>query len=211
MKTETLSTKIIKWFYNIHGPLDEYRLNETNRIGNTIAIGLTLFDLILAFTAGLIVLVTDNYELACTVVVSALILIVFVIGGYVLYKTSQLHLSDVEIEEQQVTSAKRQVIKQAITSSLYFAIMAYVIDIITDWLPERGPLLPLLANHSTIGIAIFSGLIFGLMISLIDALQIKVFHNYKDNAGQSYLTNKRWILLPLILIILGLLTLHAIN
>ncbi|MBU5283380.1 DUF3278 domain-containing protein [Limosilactobacillus reuteri] len=30
---ETISTKIIKWFYGIHGPLDEYRRNELNQIG----------------------------------------------------------------------------------------------------------------------------------------------------------------------------------
>ena len=43
---ETISTKIIKWFYGIHGPLDEYRRNELNRIGNNIAIFLLSINLI---------------------------------------------------------------------------------------------------------------------------------------------------------------------
>ena len=48
---ETISTKIIKWFYGIHGPLDEYRRNELNRIGNNIAIFLLSINILLTFNA----------------------------------------------------------------------------------------------------------------------------------------------------------------
>ena len=60
---ETISTKIIKWFYGIHGPLDEYRRNELNRIGNNIAIFLLSINLLLSFIASLLMLSTNNSEL----------------------------------------------------------------------------------------------------------------------------------------------------
>ena len=91
---ETISTKIIKWFYGIHGPLDEYRRNELNRIGNNIAIFLLSINLLLSFIASLLMLSTNNSELTLDI----LLLTVFASLGYILYETKRHHLTEIDVE-----------------------------------------------------------------------------------------------------------------
>ena len=95
---ETISTKIIKWVYGIHVPLDAYRRNELNRIGNNIAIFLLSINLLLSFIASLLMLSTNNSELTLDIVVSVLLLTVFASLGYILYETKRHHLTEIDVE-----------------------------------------------------------------------------------------------------------------
>lgn len=175
MKNEALNEKVIKWFYNVHGPLDEYRRNKVNQIGSNIAIFLTLFDLALAFAAGIMVLATGNYELALNAVVWGLIIVIFLIGIYVSYKTTKLHITDIEVDKQQVAPARRRVLKRSITSGIYFAIMTYLLEILINWLPEHGAIAALLLNVKTITSAVIAGIAFAGLIAFFEFKQIKQY------------------------------------
>lgn len=204
---ETISTKIIKWFYGIHGPLDEYRRNELNRIGNNIAIFLLSINLLLSFIASLLMLSTNNSELTLDIVVSVLLLTVFASLGYILYETKRHHLTEIDVEAKQEGKIKQKFIKRAIGLGLYFAIVMYGLTILIDWLPNRGALIPLLTKSSTITKAIVSGITYGILIGTWETHQIKSDPNDKK-VTQNHLHQKYWLILFIIIIITGLLLRH---
>lgn len=175
MKKETLNEKVIKWFYGIHGTLDEYRRNEVNRIGSNVAIILTLFNLGLVLTAGLMVNATNNYELISNVLVIGLLFIIFAVGGYVIFKTHQLHLTDIDVEKKQFSKAKVHAVKRAFISGLSFGIYMYLLDVVADWLFDQGSFLPILTSITTIEVAIIAGVVFGLLIGLMNLAEIKKY------------------------------------
>lgn len=203
---ETISTKIIKWFYGIHGPLDEYRRNELNRIGNNIAIFLLSINLLLSFIASLLMLSTNNSELTLDIVVSVLLLTVFASLGYILYETKRHHLTEIDVEAKQESKTKQKFIKRAIGLGIYFAIVMYGLTILIDWLPNKGALIPLLTEPSTISSVIVSGLIYGLLMGTWEIHQIKSDPNDKK-VTQNHLHQKYWLVL-FIIVITSLLLIH---
>ena len=188
---ETISTKIIKWFYGIHGPLDEYRRNELNRIGNNIAIFLLSINLLLSFIASLLMLSTNNSELTLDIVVSVLL----------------LTLTEIDVEAKQESKTKQKFIKRAIGLGIYFAIVMYGLTILIDWLPNKGALIPLLTEPSTISSVIVSGLIYGLLMGTWEIHQIKSDPNDKK-VTQNHLHQKYWLVLFIIIVITSLLLIH---
>lgn len=204
---ETISTKIIKWFYGIHGPLDEYRRNELNRIGNNVAIFLLSINLLSSFIASLLMLSTNNSELTLDIVVSVLLLTVFASLGYILYETKRHHLTEIDVEAKQVGKTKQKFIKRAIGLGIYFATVMYGLTVLSDWLPNKGALIPLLTEPSTISSAIFSGIIFGLLMGTWEIHQIKSDPNDKK-VTQNHLHQKYGLILFIIIIITSLLLIH---
>lgn len=204
---ETISTKIIKWFYGIHGPLDEYRRNELNRIGNNIAILLLTVNLLLSFIASLLMLSTNNSELTLDIIVSVLLLTVFASLGYILYETKRHHLTEIDVDAKQEGKIKQKFIKRAIGLGIYFAIAMYGLTILIDWLPNKGALIPLLTEPSTISSAIVSGLIYGLLMGTWEIHQIKSDPNDKK-VTQNHLHQKYWLILFIIIVITSLLLIH---
>lgn len=205
---ETAGTKIIKWFYGIHGPLDEYRRNEVNRIGNNIAIFLLSVNLILAFTATLVVLGTNNYELALDIVVDSLLFIIFATYAYICYELKRHHLADIDVEAKQVTRTKKKIIKKAVGLGLYFGFGMYGMTILIDWLPERGALLPLLTDPFMIVLAVIEGIIFGLATGLVELHQIKIEPD-GNSTPTKRLSLKGWLIVLVIIIIVALLLIHS--
>ena len=203
---ETISTKIMKWFYGIHGPLDEYRRNELNRIGNNIAIFLLSINLLLSFIASLLMLSTNNSELTLDIVVSVLLLTVFASLGYILYETKRHHLTEIDVEAKQESKTKQKFIKRAIGLGIYFAIVMYGLTILINWLPNKGALIPLLTEPSTISSVIVSGLIYGLLMGTWEIHQIKSDPNDKK-VTQNHLHQKYWLVL-FIIVITSLLLIH---
>lgn len=202
---ETVGTKVIKWFYGIRGPLDEYRRNEINRIGNNIAIFLLMFNLLLAFIASLIILATDNYEFTLSVVVGSMLFVVFGIYIYIIYEIEHHRLARVDIDAKQVVKTKKKIFKKAIGLGAYFAVGMYCLNILTDWLPDRGSIVPLLTERSRVIEAIIMGIYFGAAMMLVD------FHHIKKNperidgrASSIWQQQKRWSIICIILIVAAL-------
>lgn len=83
----------------------------------------------------------------------------------------------------------------------------YGLTILIDWLPNRGALIPLLTESSTISSAIFSGLIYGILWGTWEIHQIKSDPNDKK-VTQNHLHQKYWLILFIIIIITSLLLMH---
>lgn len=200
---ETVGTKVIKWFYGIHGPLDEYRRNEINRIGNNIAMTLIMVNLVLVFIAGLVALSTNDYGLTLGIMVWTLLISVFTACGYICYETKHHHLAEVDVEAKQAAPAKKKVLQRAVGYGIYFGIMMYGLQVLTDWLPDRGVLMPLLTHSWTIMIAILDGIFFGSFMGLYELHQIKV--DSENQRPQSTSHQGVWLIILIILSISGLL------
>lgn len=57
---ESIGTKIFKQFYNISGPIDEYKRTQANTIGNTVAIMLYWFNVAISLLTIIIGVVTKK-------------------------------------------------------------------------------------------------------------------------------------------------------
>lgn len=204
---ETISTKIIKWFYGIHGPLDEYRRNELNRIGNNIAMFLLTINLLLSFIAGILMLSTNNSDLTLNVVVSTLLLTIFASLAYILYETKRHHLAEIDVDAKQISKIKQKFVKRAIGLGCYFTIGMYGLTVFTEWLPNKGSLIPLLASPFTIVITIIEGIIFGVLMGAWEIHQIKSDPNDKK-VTQNHLHQKYWLILFIIVAMTSLLLIH---
>ncbi|AWD63350.1 hypothetical protein LWHH1689_2069 [Limosilactobacillus reuteri] len=107
---------------------------------------------------------TNNSELILDIVVSVLLLTVFASLGYILYETKRHHLTEIDIEAKREGKTKQKFIKRAIGLGIYFAIVMYGLTILIDWLSNRGALIPLLTEPSTISSTIFSGIVYGILM-----------------------------------------------
>lgn len=206
---ENFGTKVIKRFYGIHGPLDEYRRNQINRIGNNIAMLLLTFNLLLVVIAGLIVLSTNDYELTFGLMAWSLLLSVFIAGGYTLYETKRYHLAEIDVDAQQVKPTKKKLIKKAIKQGIIFTILIYGLTILTDWLPNKGNLLPLFTNTWTIVSTIIQGIIFGSLMGLYELHQINSDSDKQSRNISTSPLHHPWQIIFIILIIVGFILLLA--
>ncbi|WP_302117128.1 DUF3278 domain-containing protein [uncultured Limosilactobacillus sp.] len=204
---ETISTKIIKWFYSIHGPLDEYRHNELNRIGNNIGMTLYTINSLLAFITSILVLSTNNYKLILNIIVGVLFLTILASSWYMLYEIKRYHLAEIDVEAKQVIKVKRKFVRRAIVLGICFALIIYGLTILIDWLPNRDNLIPLLTKHTTISTAIFDGIAFGLLNGIWDFHQIKSNHKGQE-ISRSQLRLKYCLTLFIIITIVSLLLIH---
>ena len=164
-------------------------------------------NILLSFIAILLMRSTNNSELTLDIVVSVLLLTVFASLGYILYETKRHHLTEIDVEAKQEGKIKHKFIKRAIGLGIYFAVVIYGLTILTDWLPNRGALIPLLTAPFTISSAIFSGIIFGLLMGTWEIHQIKSDPNDKK-VTQNHLHQKYWLILFIIIIITSLLLMH---
>ena len=150
---------------------------------------------------------TNNSELTLDIVVSVLLLTVFASLGYILYETKRHHLTEIDVEAKQESKTKQKFIKRAIGLGIYFAIVMYGLTILINWLPNKGALIPLLTEPSTISSVIVSGLIYGLLMGTWEIHQIKSDPNDKK-VTQNHLHQKYWLVLFIIIVITSLLLIH---
>ena len=78
---ESIGTKIFKQFYNISGPIDEYKKTQANTIGNTVAIMLYWFNIAISLLTIIIGGVTKNYLLAFFILSGTILIFTIFIAG----------------------------------------------------------------------------------------------------------------------------------
>ncbi|MGT2715596.1 DUF3278 domain-containing protein [Streptococcus respiraculi] len=97
MKKETFTDKMMKRFYGITGPLDEYKRREVDRIGSICFI--LLFWVLLIGNA-LALLLADKYpEVIAFAYPIILTLLLLTTSTFALVKVHSLHLADIDKEE----------------------------------------------------------------------------------------------------------------
>lgn len=138
MKKETFQDKLIKRFYGIAGPLDEYRKQEAFRLGNTCFI--LLFWGTMALTLLALALSKRFPEVVAFGYPVSLLLSYLATSSYIMYKLRHSQLDSLDVEE--LTSKEQKKLKGAsIKFALYFTTVMYIwVVVFGAWMEGLNPL-----------------------------------------------------------------------
>ncbi|HEM2825607.1 TPA: DUF3278 domain-containing protein [Streptococcus suis] len=138
MKKETFQDKLIKRFYGIAGPLDEYRKHEAFRLGNTCFI--LLFWGTMALTLLALTLSKRYPEIVAYGYPVALLLSYLSASTYIMFKLRHSQLDSLDVEE--LTSKEQKQLKGAsIKFALYFTTVMYIWTVVFEaWMEGLNPL-----------------------------------------------------------------------
>ncbi|HGA1493268.1 TPA: DUF3278 domain-containing protein [Streptococcus suis] len=138
MKKETFQDKLIKRFYGIAGPLDEYRKQEAFRLGNTCFI--LLFWGTMALTLLALALSKRYPEVVAYGYPVALLLSYLSASTYIMFKLRHSQLDSLDVEE--LTSKEQKQLKGAsIKFALYFTTVMYIWTVVFGaWMDGLNPL-----------------------------------------------------------------------
>lgn len=171
-KKETVSEKVLKRFYGISGVLDEYKRGEINRIGNNAFIILFFYSLLSNFIATLFATRFPEITL-WALIVSNLILVVFVIGGYVILAVGNLNLTVEEVEVDKVSKTRKQVIKKGVRQGLSFGIGMHLLTALTNVVSEGESIRKGLFSFPHIISSLLAGLFFGVIMTVVMLNRVK--------------------------------------
>ncbi|MGQ7382569.1 DUF3278 domain-containing protein [Streptococcus suis] len=138
MKKETFQDKLIKRFYGIAGPLDEYRKQEAFRLGNTCFI--LLFWGTMALTLLALALSKRYPEVVAYGYPVTLLLAYLSASTYIMFKLRHSQLDSLDVEE--LTTKEQKKFKGAsIKFALYFTCGMYIWNTGFDaWMEGLNPL-----------------------------------------------------------------------
>lgn len=138
MKKETFQDKLIKRFYGIAGPLDEFRQKEAFRLGNTCFI--LLFWGTMALTLLALALSKRYSEFVAYGYPTALLLSTLSASMYMASKMRHSQLDSLDVEE--LTSKEQKQLKGAsIKFALYFTTVMYIWTVVFEaWMEGLNPL-----------------------------------------------------------------------
>ena len=138
MKKETFQDKLIKRFYGIAGPLNEYRKQEAFRLGNTHFIILIWGTMALTLLA---LALSKRYpEVVAYGYPTALLLSTL---SFSMYMTSKMRHSQVDsLDVEELTSKEQKQLKGAsFKFVLYFTAVMYIwVVVFGDWMEGLNPL-----------------------------------------------------------------------
>lgn len=138
MKKENYQDKLIKRFYGIAGPLDEFRQKEAFRLGNTCFI--LLFWGTMALTLLALALSKRFPQVVAYSYPTALLLSTLSAS---MYMTSKMHHSQVDsLDVEELTSKEQKQLKGAsIKFALYFTTLMYIWTVVFGaWMDGLNPL-----------------------------------------------------------------------
>ena len=147
---ESLFVKYMKYFYQISGPLDEYRKHEMERIGNNafffLYIGELLTTIIVLFISQVMGIRVSFYILLGV----NIWLMPLSILSYISWASKKAGISNNEIEVSNVKQAKKRIIFRSIFSSIGWGLfMWFALALFDTW---QDPQVSFLANlEMTIG------------------------------------------------------------
>ncbi|HEM2542279.1 TPA: DUF3278 domain-containing protein [Streptococcus suis] len=138
MKKETFQDKLIKRFYGIAGPLDEFRQKEAFRLGNTCFI--LLFWGTMALTLLALALSKRYPEVIAYGYPVALLLTYLSASTYIMFKLRHSQVDSLDVEE--LTSKEQKQLKGAsIKFALYFTTVMYIWVVVFEaWMDGLNPL-----------------------------------------------------------------------
>ncbi|HEM4266327.1 TPA: DUF3278 domain-containing protein [Streptococcus suis] len=138
MKKETFQDKLIKRFYGIAGPLDEYRKQEAFRLGNTCFI--LLFWGTMALTLLALALSKRYPEVVAYGYPVALLLTYLSASTYIMFKLRHSQLDSLDVEEL-TTKEQKQLKGASFKFTLYFTAVMYIWTVVFEaWMEGLNPL-----------------------------------------------------------------------
>lgn len=161
---ENFTTKLIKRFYGITGPLDECKRREVDRIGNVCFV--YFFPLVALLSLLALLLAKHHAQLVAYALPYALFFLSFCV---LVYLTSQVASSDLnQFDKEELTDSDK---KTLATSSwqifLCTFLWMYAGAVIGDLFALAGSLLDRASHPKTIFFALFSGVLFTGMAKLL--------------------------------------------
>ncbi|HHT7719314.1 TPA: DUF3278 domain-containing protein [Streptococcus suis] len=138
MKKETFQDKLIKRFYGITGPLDEYRKQEAFRLGNTCFILLFWGTMVLTLLA--IALYKRFPQVVAYGYPVTLLLAYLSASTYIMFKLRHSQLDSLDVEE--LTTKEQKKFKGAsFKFALYFTTVMYIWTVVFEaWMEGLNPL-----------------------------------------------------------------------
>ncbi|HEM5138878.1 TPA: DUF3278 domain-containing protein [Streptococcus suis] len=138
MKKETFQDKLIKRFYGIAGPLDEFRQKEAFRLGNTCFI--LLFWGTMALTLLALALSKRYPEVVAYGYPVALLLTYLSASTYIMFKLRHSQLDSLDVEEL-TTKEQKQLKGASFKFTLYFTAVMYIWTVVFEaWMEGLNPL-----------------------------------------------------------------------
>ncbi|CYV96483.1 DUF3278 domain-containing protein [Streptococcus suis] len=138
MKKETFQDKLIKRFYGIAGPLDEFRQKEAFRLGNTCFI--LLFWGTMALTLLAIALYKRFPQVVAYGYPTALFLSTLSASMYMTSKMRHSQVDSLDVEEL-TTKEQKQLKGASFKFALYFTTVMYIWTVVFgDWMEGLNPL-----------------------------------------------------------------------
>ncbi|MEI4341760.1 DUF3278 domain-containing protein, partial [Streptococcus suis] len=138
MKKETFQDKLIKRFYGIAGPLDEFRKQEAFRLGNTCFI--LLFWGTMALTLLALALSKRYPEVVAYGYPVTLLLAYLSASTYIMFKLRHSQLDSLDVEEL-TTKEQKQLKGASFKFALYFTTVMYIWTVVFGaWMEGLNPL-----------------------------------------------------------------------
>ena len=170
MKKETVTDKLIKHFYGITGPLDEYKRREVDKIGNIAFIWMSWLLLI-----GNAIALFLGYRYSKIIAVAYPILLeVILMGqfGFVIWKGRQAQVS--EFDKEELTEKEQQKLQYAgLKSGLFFGSFMHLWACLAEFWFDGTNFLTTLLNPYQLIRSLISGLFFGLFMHIVVKMRQK--------------------------------------
>lgn len=163
MKKETFQDKLIKRFYGIAGPLDEYRKQEAFRLGN---IGFILLFWGTGLLTLLAIALSNRYPEVVAFGYPVALLLSYLSAS--IYLTSKLRRSQLDsLDVEELTTKEQKKLKGAsIKFALYFTSVMYIWFVVFDaWMEGLNPLDHLFDLRKFLA-ACLGGIFMGIYIEL---------------------------------------------
>ncbi|UQS84668.1 DUF3278 domain-containing protein [Apilactobacillus apisilvae] len=169
---ESLFTKYLKMFYGISGPLDEYKTQTMNRIGNKSFIACWLYMAFLSLF--LIYYGMENPKISVTVCIASNFIFLMILSISIIVATKKAKLTTNEVFVDNYKQAKRKAAFKGIGFGIYFAIAMYLITPLMQLSSSNKSYIDLLKNPDGgfLGF-IVGGFVFGLCMYLVYRMRMK--------------------------------------
>ncbi|WP_181398794.1 DUF3278 domain-containing protein [Apilactobacillus micheneri] len=127
---ESLFTKCIKRFYGITGPLDEYKRQEINRIGNNAFIVCWIYIMLSNFM--FFFLGYNHPEYSVIIYGGSNFIFLMLISIYIIVASHRSGLTINEVAEKNYKNEKRKISYRIILSGIYFGFIIYLLNPLTS-------------------------------------------------------------------------------
>lgn len=169
---EPLRIKIIRRFYGIAGDYDEYKEREVNRIGNNAFMWLWWYFLIANFIACLFAFKYPIQTLWVYIGIN-LFVTIFLVSMYLIIASQKSKLNDVEVEENDIQTAKKKVLRSGILAGVQFGISMYFLGALINWVSENENIVSYIQTPRNLITSIVQAIFFGGFMYAVGKFRIK--------------------------------------
>ncbi|MCT4486898.1 DUF3278 domain-containing protein [Levilactobacillus parabrevis] len=168
----TLRDRVVKHFFNISGDFDEYKRQEVNRIGTNALLmcipALLLPPLIAIFWAT----TSPEYALLGIILFNSIFFGV-VVCPYLAIACHRAHLTDNEVDANDMPMAWGHVLKSALGQAIYFAVFTYLLKALLNWFFDGDNFVQQLVSLGNIKGSVLGGIFFGVIMGITNWGRLK--------------------------------------